>query len=100
MSIGPQTCIFGTAIFLPGMCCYYGNMFPGGYFGPFCFISASSLYIVSYTLCAVMPGYLNQAKHRSRNRKVLGSIPGVGMSGGGRRQPCVKVIPSLGKSLS
>ena len=37
---------------------------------------------------------LNRAKHRSRNRKVVGSIPGSGMSGGGRRQPCVKGILS------
>ena len=41
-----------------------------------------------------IPGSLNRAKRRSRNRKVVGSIPGAGMSGGGRRQPCVKGILS------
>ena len=41
-----------------------------------------------------IPGSLNRAKRRSRNRKVVGSIPGVGMSGGGRWQPCVKGILS------
>ena len=41
-----------------------------------------------------IPGSLNRAKRRSHNRKVVGSIPGAGMSGGGRRQPCVKGILS------
>ena len=41
-----------------------------------------------------IPGSLNRAKRRSRNRKVVGSIPRAGMSGGGRRQPCVKGILS------
>ena len=41
-----------------------------------------------------IPGSLNRAKRRSHNRKVAGSIPGAGMSGGGRRQPCVKGILS------
>ena len=41
-----------------------------------------------------IPGSLNRAKPRSRNRKVVRSIPGAGMSGGGRRQPCVKGILS------
>ena len=41
-----------------------------------------------------IPGSLNRAKRRSPNRKVVGSIPGAGMSGGGRRQPCVKCILS------
>ena len=39
-------------------------------------------------------GSLNWAKRRARNRKVVASIPGAGMSGGGRRQPCVKGILS------
>ena len=42
----------------------------------------------------MIPGSLNRAKRRSHNRKVVGSIPGAGMSGGGRRQPCVKGILS------
>ena len=41
-----------------------------------------------------IPGELNRAKRRSRNRKVVGSIPGAGMSGGGRRPPCIKGILS------
>ena len=41
-----------------------------------------------------IPSSLNRAKRRSRNCKVVGSIPGAGMSGGGRRQPCVKGILS------
>ena len=49
--------------------------------------------IPSYTTHRI-PGSLNRAKRRSRNRKVVGSIPGAGMSGGGRRQPCVKGILS------
>ena len=42
-----------------------------------------------------IPGSLNRTKRRSRNRKVVGSIPGEGMSGGGRWQPCVKGILSV-----
>ena len=41
-----------------------------------------------------IPGSLNRAKRRSRNRKVVGSIPGGGMFGGGWWQPCVKGILS------
>ena len=41
-----------------------------------------------------IPGSLNRAKRRSHNRRVVGSIPGAGMSGGGRRQPCIKGILS------
>ena len=37
-------------------------------------------------------GSLNRAKHRSRNHRVVGSIPGSGMSGGGWWQPCIKGI--------
>ena len=57
----------------------------------------------SYTGCSVhsdesgkpgkgILGSLNRAKRRSGKCKVVGSIPGAGMSGGGRRQPCVKGI--------
>ena len=39
-----------------------------------------------------IPGELNLAKRRSRNRKVVGWIPGLSMPGSGRWQPCFKGI--------
>ena len=48
----------------------------------------------THTHTGLTHGSLNRAKRRSRNCKVVGSIPGAGMSGGGRPQPCVKGILS------